>query len=99
MISVLIVKNKKKISLRDEQDKIDWFLRKSEHSGFRTHDFIFIDEPKVYSKKNNIQFNSVVYQGILEVVDEDLFNKTLKKGIGKGKAYGFGMLSLKSYRF
>jgi CRISPR system Cascade subunit CasE len=37
---------------------------------------------------------SVVYEGVLEVTDPDLFRQVLKEGIGRGKAYGQGLLTV-----
>lgn len=39
-------------------------------------------------------FGSIVFEGILEVTDAEQFCKALVKGIGSGKAYGFGLLSI-----
>lgn len=39
-------------------------------------------------------FNSVTYDGLLQVEDKDRLLKALQDGIGSGKAYGFGMLML-----
>jgi CRISPR system Cascade subunit CasE len=36
----------------------------------------------------------VAFEGRLEVLRIDLFLEGLRKGIGSGKAYGFGLLSL-----
>ena len=45
-------------------------------------------------KVNDISLASVLYEGRLHVTDSELFMETLKKGIGSGKAYGFGLLSI-----
>ncbi len=37
---------------------------------------------------------SVVYEGILEVTEPDLFRQVLREGMGRGKAYGQGLLSV-----
>lgn len=37
---------------------------------------------------------SVRFDGVLHVTDPDLFLKTLQSGIGSGKAFGFGLLSV-----
>ena len=37
---------------------------------------------------------SVTFEGILTVTDADLFRRTLAEGIGRGKAYGMGMLTV-----
>ncbi len=43
---------------------------------------------------SNICLNGEEIQGYLQVNDPDLFMKTVKTGIGRGKAFGFGMISL-----
>ncbi|MGA3325329.1 MAG: type I-E CRISPR-associated protein Cas6/Cse3/CasE [Terriglobia bacterium] len=40
------------------------------------------------------RLRSVRYDGILEVTDPDKFRNTLLRGIGPGKAFGFGLLSV-----
>jgi CRISPR system Cascade subunit CasE len=39
-------------------------------------------------------FGSVLFEGVLQVTDPDGFRETLATGIGSGKAYGFGLLSI-----
>jgi len=43
-------------------------------------------------------FSSVVFEGRLKVVDRVLFLESIKNGIGSGKAYGFGLLSVAKIR-
>jgi len=40
------------------------------------------------------RLRSVLYNGLLEVTDPDLFHRALIRGIGSGKAFGFGLLSV-----
>jgi len=37
---------------------------------------------------------SVVFEGLLQITDASVFGKTLVRGIGSAKAYGFGLLSI-----
>ncbi|WP_368044368.1 type I-E CRISPR-associated protein Cas6/Cse3/CasE [uncultured Dubosiella sp.] len=37
---------------------------------------------------------SVAYEGYLKVVDPELLKKKMVEGIGHGKAYGLGMLTV-----
>lgn len=39
-------------------------------------------------------FGAVLFSGRLEVTDAELFRRTLAGGIGSGKAFGFGLLSV-----
>ena len=43
---------------------------------------------------DRLVFGSVLFDGHLEVFDADLFRAALSLGIGPGKAYGFGLLSI-----
>jgi CRISPR system Cascade subunit CasE len=45
-------------------------------------------------KRMRMTFGSVLFEGRLRVTDADLFRDTLRQGIGSGKAYGFGLLSI-----
>ena len=45
-------------------------------------------------QKDSGRRRSVRYDGILEVTDADLLRNTLIRGIGPGKAFGFGLLSV-----
>jgi CRISPR system Cascade subunit CasE len=42
-----------------------------------------------------LTFEGALFEGNLEVVDSNLFFQTLSRGIGAGKAYGFGLLSIR----
>jgi CRISPR system Cascade subunit CasE len=41
-----------------------------------------------------LTFGAALFEGLLEVTDADRFRQTLVEGIGSGKAYGFGLLSI-----
>lgn len=45
-----------------------------------------------------LRFGAVVFEGRLEVTDREVFLRTLHQGIGSGKAFGFGLLSVASVR-
>lgn len=44
--------------------------------------------------RQRLTFGGVVFEGVLEVTDAEAFRRTLREGIGSGKAYGFGLLSV-----
>lgn len=45
-------------------------------------------------KRHTLSFGAVTFDGVLEVTDANQFRHALVKGIGTGKAYGFGLLSI-----
>lgn len=46
------------------------------------------------AKEPNLTFGAVRYEGRLRVTDTDQFRETLRQGVGRGKAFGFGLLSV-----
>ena len=43
---------------------------------------------------NRVTLLSVTYEGVLQVTDPEAFCCALTQGIGRGKAYGMGMLTV-----
>jgi CRISPR system Cascade subunit CasE len=42
----------------------------------------------------HLTFGAVQFEGLLEITDIEKFKQTLANGVGSGKAYGFGLLSI-----
>jgi CRISPR system Cascade subunit CasE len=45
-------------------------------------------------RERGITFGSILFEGVLQITNVDDFRKALEKGLGPGKAYGFGLLSV-----
>lgn len=80
----------------DHQRK--FLVDRSEKNGFRLEDdeFEIVERGFVPFRKKGqkvIRLSKVIYEGILTISDVDLFRKTLTEGVGKKKAYGFGMFT------
>jgi CRISPR system Cascade subunit CasE len=76
-----------------------WLSRHADKSGFRLVGNPIIGPGYVYFSKTGLRGSghrllSVLFEGVLEVTDPVAFVKTLQAGIGSGKAFGFGLLSL-----
>ncbi|MCS7255212.1 MAG: type I-E CRISPR-associated protein Cas6/Cse3/CasE [Thermomicrobium sp.] len=48
--------------------------------------------------KHPLTFAAVVFEGVLRVEDRSRFRQALENGIGSGKAFGFGLLSIAPIR-
>lgn len=48
--------------------------------------------------RHRLTFASVVFDGVLRIADADRFRFALEHGVGPGKSYGFGLLSLAPVR-
>ena len=51
-------------------------------------------EPFKKQGQKMIRLNKTTYEGLLRVTDKDVFYHTLTQGIGKKKAYGFGLMTV-----
>lgn len=74
---------------------------KQSRPGFRLAEITDIQSGYIYVNKglnrdSSRRLRSVRYEGILVVTDADTFCNTLARGIGPGKAFGFGLLSVTS---
>lgn len=76
---------------------IDWLARRAESTGFSIdRDAMILQPGYIYVNKNGKgqRLCSVIFEGLLRVTDADAFRQTLIRGIGSGKAFGFGLLSV-----
>jgi len=76
---------------------IDWLARRAESAGFFIkRDATTLQPGYIYMNKNGKgqRLRSVLFDGLLRVTDPDAFRQTLVRGIGSGKAFGFGLLSI-----
>lgn len=95
----------KRVELRREADQLAWLARKGESGGFRLTAVRTRPEtpavdirPDGRSTGNRdgrrLTFGGVTFEGELVVTDAAAFRRTLAAGIGSGKAYGYGLLSI-----
>ncbi len=97
----------KRVEIFREEEQLDWLRRKGEQHGFRL--LAARVNPNVLNARANpegkvigwrgrseppMKFGSALFEGELEITNADDFKATLKNGIGSGKAYGFGLLSV-----
>ena len=77
-----------------------WLLRQAEKHGFRLmEDGFSVVHTKWFTFRKGdaskrVTLLSVTYEGVLQVTDSALFREALTQGIGRGKAYGMGMLTV-----
>lgn len=101
-------RNGKRVELCREEAQLEWLRRKGEQAGFellsvRANPHVpnvrAVPGTKVTGKRPGngagaLTLASVLYEGILRVTDGEKFRRALEQGIGPGKAYGFGLLSV-----
>ncbi len=87
------------VPMYKEDEMADWMRDRAERNGFE-----LCGQPNMaksyrrFSKKGESAHSSnlfgVQYEGILRVTNSEQFAEAVRSGIGKGKAFGFGLLSV-----
>lgn len=96
---------RRRIDIRTEENRIAWLEKKGEKCGFRlcrvsvNKDVASVDVSpgaalRFKHDTGYITLGSAVFTGVLEVTEAETFRAALVKGIGSGKAYGFGLMSI-----
>lgn len=92
--------NRGKIVPLKSEEFEKFLLDRSEKNGFtlKEDDFIISERKYVDFQHNKnakrIKLDIVTYEGRLTINDKEKMIKTLTKGIGKKKAYGFGLMTI-----
>ncbi len=91
----------KRIGMYKEELQYEWLQKKAKASGFKLLQGHITRKEEIKARMNRkskkMTFNGVQFSGLLQVIDPELFKTTLKNGIGSGKAFGFGFLTIARY--
>lgn len=83
-----------------EKYQLEWLNSQAEKKGFHLlPDTISVRESnwKIFTKGNSnqkVRLLAVAFEGMLQVKNVDVFKDTLLNGVGRGKAYGMGLLTI-----
>ena len=90
----------KRLGLLTEDEQLAWLRRKGEAGGFRVLAALAVREGFARGRKREgdagfpLTHLAVRFDGTLEVTDPAQLIESVRDGIGSGKAFGFGLLSL-----
>jgi CRISPR system Cascade subunit CasE len=90
----------KRLGLLTEESQRQWLDRKATEGGFRVLGVQVVREGMAQGRKtegeqrHGLSHLAVRYDGVLEVAEPDRLLCTVASGIGSGKAFGFGLLSV-----
>lgn len=81
------------------EHQMQYLIDRSEKNGFslQEDDFSVVERGTELLKKSSmkpVRLVKAVYEGVLTITDAELFRKALINGIGKKKAYGFGLMTV-----
>jgi len=91
----------KRMGLYKEEGQVKWLQRKAAAGGFevlrvqlRQEGLIKDTIHREGEERHALKLLAVTFDGLLRVTDAPRFTETLCAGIGSGKSFGFGLLSL-----
>lgn len=90
-------RNGRRVPVSGTDAQVEWLVRKAAEHGFELLQVAVAASGSaelVKSRKTNRTFQGVVFEGSLAVRDPERFRDALAKGLGPGKAFGFGFLSV-----
>ena len=90
-------KNSRRVFLRTEEERAAWLERQGEKYGFSLEAVRETALPSDVSGTKGtsaIRYRAACFDGLLTITDEALFWKGYTEGIGAGKSYGLGLLSI-----
>ncbi len=83
------------------QDAVDWWHRKAERAGLQPHTILDLEQPAATARREGgrrIALRVTRFEGTATVTDPDALRDALREGIGQGRAYGLGLLSIAPHR-
>ena len=86
-----------KDSPNPKQQIHNWFMRKTlKNWGFEVTSLVVnsIELIKFQKKSHDVTLSKAYIQGMLEVKNQELFIESFKKGIGRGRSFGCGLIEL-----
>ena len=92
-------KNSRRVYLREEKQRMEWLIRKADQCGFDVLEALEGGKPaSINGMKGGmrIHFDAVQFTGALRIKNSECFWQAYRTGIGPGKAYGLGMLTVAS---
>jgi CRISPR system Cascade subunit CasE len=97
----------KRVGHVTSEQQIDWFMRQAGRHGFAVGDGSASEPDLLLRSRRTVRFTrrsrtvtlaTAVFEGNLQVVDPELFRAALAGGVGPGKGYGCGLITLAEAR-
>jgi CRISPR system Cascade subunit CasE len=86
-----------RVPVRGNDERTMWLKRKAEAGGFRIEAVRLQNTINVLWTKRETtrgKHEGVDFEGVLKIEEPELFGRTIQKGIGSAKAFGYGLLSI-----
>jgi len=87
-------------ALRSVLEQLQWLDKQGFEHGFSVKGCSIInDEWRIFKagkngEKNAVRIRAITFEGLLSITNAEVFRLALTRGIGRGKAYGCGLLTI-----
>ncbi len=85
------------VELDDAKSQIKWLESESYKNGFEIIDCAVTSEGYISCSEREEKFMSAIFKGNIRVTRDDNFRRALYEGVGRGREYGLGLLSVESF--
>lgn len=91
-----VTRNGKRYGLVSGDAQLDWLARQGERLGFSVEAALVTGSDVLNSRKagSRISLQRACFEGVLRVMNVDVLAGALQAGIGPGKAFGCGLLTV-----
>lgn len=93
-----VTREGKRHGLTREEDQLGWLKRQGERGGFAVEGCMRAEHERVHVRQGNtgnrITVHTALFEGLLEVVNDQVLRLGLLNGFGHAKALGLGLMSL-----
>ena len=93
-----VTREGKRLGLCQEADQLAWLNRQAETRGFNLIACLRSGSGRIHARqgksRQRITVQSVLFEGMLETNEPDGLRLAVRNGLGHGKAWGLGLLSL-----
>lgn len=84
----------RRYGLADENAQLDWLDRQGNKAGFKVDTALVTSTDVLDARGGDIRLRQSCFEGVLSVVDPAALRSAIERGIGPGKAFGLGLLSV-----
>lgn len=84
----------RRIPCHGNQERLEWLKKQGTRYGFKVIQAQVSDYKENKIRKYGFTVKSVTFEGILQVTDTKKFKQALRRGIGREKAYGCGLMTV-----
>lgn len=86
----------KRVGIASEDLQCQWLERQAVKAGFDVETSLVMATEMLNVRQGDIRLRQAWFEGVLTAIDPTLLKNAIEQGVGPGKAFGLGLLSISS---